>query len=494
MTRLLPSVCLCLAAFATTACGSDGRDNCDPALLESDPENCGVCGNVCGDGEQCVQRACVVGECAVGQTESCYTGDPETMGVGVCAPGHRTCTSAATWGMCVGEVTPGQEVCGNGVDENCSGAADEDVDFDEDGYTTCQGDCNDSNDLINPGAFESNGNTVDDDCDGVADNALMACDMGILSNTSDAMDFARAMDLCQTTTMSSTRWGVIDAKLSLADGGNVIPNQLGRAVRDGWGTGTGVAPPRGGSLVVMSSGAAADMGDANPPFSPGVTVTHGQSSALPADWLAANGGALPNVPGCPSPSGLNANDPVMLTLTMRVPSNAKSFSMKINFFSHEYPEWSCSPYNDFFVALLDSSFAGTPANPTDKNLAFYTNPTTMQRTPVGVNLAYGNTGLFTECLNGGAGCSGVPFQHTSCLSTALIPGTGFDVVTNICDIGQMSGGGTGWLTTSGNVVGGEIMTLRMGVWDTSDTAFDSTVLIDDFQWSVEAAEPGTVIE
>jgi hypothetical protein len=498
MSRVLPSLCLCLClATLATACTPD-RDTCDPALLDNDPENCGQCGVVCGETEQCIQRACVEGACQVGATESCYSGDPNTIDVGTCVAGHRTCTTAGTWGMCVDEVVPQQEVCGNGVDENCSGEADENVDNDMDGFTTCDGDCADGNDLINPGAFESNGNTVDDDCDGVADNALVACDMGILSNTSDAMDFARALDLCQTTTMSSIRWGVLDAKLSLADGGTVIPNPMARAIRDGWGTGSGVAPPRGGSLAVLSSGAAADMGDTNPAFLPGTSQSHGQTSALPQDWYMANGNMLPNTVGCPPPSGSNANDPAMLTVRMRVPSNAKSFSVKVNFMSHEYPEWSCSAFNDFFVALLDSTFAGEPANPTDKNLAFYTNPTTMERTPVGVNLAYGNTGLFTECVNGPAGCGGTMFTHTACTSQAFLPGTGFDVMDpfgSLCTAApQVSGGGTGWLTTSGNVVGGEIITLRFAIWDTSDSAFDSTVLIDDFQWSVEAAEPGTVIE
>ena len=78
---------------------------------------------------------------------------------------------------------------------------------------------------------------------------------------------------------------------------------------------------------------------------------------------------------------------------------------------------------------------------------------------------------------------------------AQLPGTGFDVPASFsCDATQTSGGGTGWLTTSGNVVGGEIITLRFAIWDTSDPVFDSTVLIDDFEWSVDAATPGTVIE
>ena len=215
------------------------------------------------------------------------------------------------------------------------------------------------------------------------------------------------------------------------------------------------------------------------------------------DWLAANGGDLPNAPGCPPPDGNEANDPVMLQIRVRTPTNARSFKLKVNFLSSEYPEWTCTEFNDFFVVLLDSTYTGTPENPADKNLAVYTSPS-MAEYPVGVNLAYGNTGLFTSCINGPGGCSGspqFPFEITTCTDSGFLPGTGFDTPAPFsCSSDQVSGGGTGWLTTSGNVVGGEIMTLRLAIWDTSDSAFDSTVLIDDFQWSVEAAEPGTVIE
>jgi hypothetical protein len=481
------------------ACGGPNRsEDCTPENLLVDPENCGFCGNVCEDGDGCVQGVCTEAACQPGTLEPCYSGIPTTENIGTCHGGMRTCTNAGTWDICVGEQLPEQDVCGNGVDENCSGAADEDIDNDQDGFSTCDGDCDDSNSLVNPGAFETNGNNVDDDCDTVADNALAACDQGLISNTTDAMDFARAMDLCQTTGETGLRWGVIDARLTLADGTGV-PDPIGHAVRQGFGT--GMPPQHGDSVVVLAAGVAADASDTNPSFIPGGDVAHGsQISPFPADWLAANGGTLPNAPGCPAPSiggqcGVGGCDPEMLTLRIRVPSNAKSFSMKINFFSHEFPEYVCTQFNDMFVVLLDSSFAGDPANPADKNLAFYQDPTTMARTPVGVNLAKNNTGLFTQCLNGTGGCSGGGnFQITSCLDDSQLAGTGFDPIENWCDTGQHAGGGTGWLTTSGNVVGGEIMTLRIAIWDTSDHIFDSIAIVDDFQWSVDAAEPGTVIE
>jgi hypothetical protein len=50
-------------------------------------------------------------------------------------------------------------------------------------------------------------------------------------------------------------------------------------------------------------------------------------------------------------------------------TNAYSFSVSTFYYSSEYPEWVCSPFNDFFLALLDSSFvpnANQSPNPADK--------------------------------------------------------------------------------------------------------------------------------
>ena len=57
----------------------------------------------------------------------------------------------------------------------------------------------------------------------------------------------------------------------------------------------------------------------------------------------------------------------MLTLKIRAPTNARSFSVRTQFFSAEYPEWVCSEFNDFFVALTDSA----ADNPADGNIAIY---------------------------------------------------------------------------------------------------------------------------
>ena len=120
-----------------------------------------------------------------------------------------TCSASNAFGTCIGvrkclidglsacpASTPAQEVCGNGVDDNCDGSTDEegaagcnmfyaDGDGDGTGATTAVGkclcgavglytaatasDCNDGDKSVHVGASELC-NNIDDDCDGVTDN------------------------------------------------------------------------------------------------------------------------------------------------------------------------------------------------------------------------------------------------------------------------------------------------------------------------------------
>jgi hypothetical protein len=58
------------------------------------------------------------------------------------------------------------EICGDGIDQDCSGAdlSCGEVDNDGDSYTESQGDCNDDNATIHPAAVEVPNNSIDDDC------------------------------------------------------------------------------------------------------------------------------------------------------------------------------------------------------------------------------------------------------------------------------------------------------------------------------------------
>jgi len=67
------------------------------------------------------------------------------------------------------DVNPFQvENCTNGIDDNCDGETDQDNDNDADGVTTCDGDCDDSDPAVFPGAPEIC-NQADDNCNGEVD-------------------------------------------------------------------------------------------------------------------------------------------------------------------------------------------------------------------------------------------------------------------------------------------------------------------------------------
>jgi hypothetical protein len=64
--------------------------------------------------------------CTPGTVEACYPGLPGKAGVGACKMGSHTCVGSdeqefGVWGPCTGAVTPQDEICGNGIDEDCDG-------------------------------------------------------------------------------------------------------------------------------------------------------------------------------------------------------------------------------------------------------------------------------------------------------------------------------------------------------------------------------------
>jgi hypothetical protein len=131
-------------------------------------------------------------------------------------------------------------------------------DNDADGWTIADGDCDDCNSDVNPGAFDVPGNLLDDDCAGGIDDSA-SCDSGLASDAG-AGDFAQALDLCRTATLNDRVWGVLQANLTLSDGAG-IPSPAGHAIRQNFGS--GLAPLLGSSLVVLSTGDAAVPGDSN---------------------------------------------------------------------------------------------------------------------------------------------------------------------------------------------------------------------------------------
>ena len=407
--------------------------------------------------------------CTPGNTCKCpYQGDPATENVGECKAAVRTCNEDGTWGRCEGEVLPVAEtgeLCSNGKDDDCNGKADDGTDFDGDGIGACD-DCCETTDTC-PEPFDAW--NADDPAQACKYEEInYECDSEISANSTNPEDYAKAIGICQKTTENSDKWGLISAQIltptgnsaNVHAGSNGLLSKLGDVIK----------PKEGGFMLGLSSGLVTD------PFT---RYSSGPISGAPGDWVAANGGHFPSAASC-STSGTDGGvyDAVMLQLKIKTPKTAKSFSFNIYFLTDEYPTWICTQFNDFFVALLDSSYTSSDPdlrNPLDKNLAM-----DASGNPVGVNLA--PSGLFTVCKqqNTVTNKDGIAFDATSCTGTDDLKNTGF-----------ADRGGTGWLTTRGNIVGGEIITLRLAIWDLNDHQLDSLVLIDNFRWDVSEHKPGT---
>lgn len=425
-------------------------------------------------GQQEGEENPITGSCTPGDKQKCeYQGLPETEDVGPCKAGISTCQDNGKWGKCVGEVLPvyetGDELCGNGIDDDCNGVVDDGTDFDGDGHGACSDCCETKEQCPNPKEAWDAGNQ-DHICIYEHEEIVYGCDSEVQPDSTDAYDYAKAIGICRTTTEDSDEWGLISAEIStptglsanVHTGSNGMLSKLGNVIR----------PKEGGLMLGLSSGLVTD------PFT-GYTSLDSYSGA-PSDWLEANDGNFPAAPVCgEGHSGTQGGvrNAVMLTMRIKTPKTAKSFSFNIYFLTEEYPKWICSKYNDFFVALLDSKYkSGDPTlqNPADKNLAMDSNGN-----PVGINLA--PAGLFSQCKNvNGNNAQNYHVEVTSCTGTEELQGTGFE-----------SHGGTGWLTTRGNVVGGEIITLRLAIWDLNDAQYDSLVLIDNFKWETAEYTPGT---
>jgi hypothetical protein len=359
------------------------------------------------------------------------------------------------------------------------------ADADGDGFTGADGDCDDCNPLVNPGAYDYAGDGIDEDCSGKPDDEPTGCDVGLAIEGDDPMDGARALGLCRAQKARS--WGVVSARWTFPDGttsgikgsedggcgsqaGHLgdPPNPLSHGVLPKFGD--VLTPRQGSSMLAISSGIARE----------GLTLSAWGPSPYRAYMCTASrtpAGFPIDSPACHVATATDtvANDAMALELVIKVPTNARSFSFDFDFHTYEWPAYVCSPYNDFFVALLTSAAPTTPAN---KNVSFDS-----EGDPVSVNNA-----LVRVCP--GPATVGVDGKRTyDCpLGTGELQGTGFTHHPDLELPGQ-DHAATSWLTTKAEVVAGETITLVFAIWDTHDEQLDSTTLVDDFVWDVEPAGP-----
>jgi hypothetical protein len=310
--------------------------------------------------------------------------------------------------------------------------------------------------------FDIPGNGCDDDDNGIVDDPP-ACD-GSLATTGPAGDFAKALGLCTGTkpaVADATHWGVVSATYTQGYSNTTPPDANQHGIMSKFGT--NVNPRQGSALGSLSSGYAANQdGCGTTTFKYGCPMT-GAGAAPPGYPKAAGSCPIDNT----------ANDVSALVLQIKVPANAKGFAYDFNFYSGEWPEWVCTSFNDSFVAWLTSAaFSGKSG---DFNISFDS-----KGNPVSVN-----NNFFQACspANATVGCMGTSSTDTCSLGNSELQGTGFFITgDSACGQSDSGGGATGWLTTQAPAQAGETMTIQFIVWDTGDQAYDSSVLLDNWNW------------
>jgi hypothetical protein len=327
----------------------------------------------------------------------------------------------------------------------------------------------------NPSFFDVPGDNCDNDGDGKIDN-VATCDTGG-SGGGDAMDFARALGLCQTASKADTKWGVISATFTAGHKSATPPNAEQHNIVSKFGA--VVKAREGATFGVISSGSATEEDSDNGP------QFKGQKKSM--QGADQNDDAPPGYPKVSADCGGDDTSPTLVRdvvnvkLEIRVPANAQGFSFDFDFWSGEWPEFVCSGYNDAFIAYLSSQAynGGTP-----ENISF-----DGKNNPVSVN-----NGFFDRCTpNTKTGCLGLKQETASCPGgISELTGTGFADEGTWCNGTTSTGGGaTGWLSSKAPVKPGEVITLELMIWDTGDASWDSTVLLDNFLWSPGPVSTGT---
>lgn len=351
-------------------------------------------------------------------------------------------------------------------------------DEDHDGWTPAEGDCDDCNPAVNPGAIDvppmpdgDGGMTkaVDANCDGKI-QFVEPCDDGLALDDVDPMDGAKSIELCQSTTPSSKLWGVLSARYVRADGTPATLDlslpQVG--IQSNFGPNVNV---QGGKNMLLLSA-----GTARTPTQPGAcgseSCPHPNGAGNPPPGFPAM------VPGCDGDS--NINDDIGLDLSIRAPSNATGYKFNFKFYSFEFPVYVCTSFNDQFIALVQPN----PMGSMNGNIAFDS-----MKNPVSVNI-----GFFDVCdPNSIQGYTNKTPPNPYCPSgPAQLEGTGFDIWGGAPPSSPYeNSGATSWLETQAPVSGNQEFDIRFAIWNTGDEALFSSVLVDNWQWILT---PGVSID
>jgi hypothetical protein len=361
-------------------------------------------------------------------------------------------------------------------------------DCDNDGYTA-PADCNDSDPMINPEAFDFPDDGVDNDCDGRVDDPVLTCETIPAQPPGSPEDFARAADVCAQRAITSAgtvfdplvraAWGQVQG---LGPGQTLWTSQT-KPVQVAIVSRFGANSPRQGrTMVGLANGpwAAPD-----PRSSPALDPAGFRLDDACADIPLAGQDCASLTNG--SEGGkVSVQDWAELALRVRIPSNVQTAVFDFTFFSSEFNQWWNSSANDaFFVLVTSKNFAGQNVARDKNGLAVTINSGFFQLCPRWP----GPAGLSQDKAAGLQTCAGVGGDPAQSIFGTLM-GTGYDgaavgsndTVLALNGSEYVYGGGSGWLTAKFPVVPREELEMRIVIADAFDGLKDSAVLLDAIRW------------
>ncbi|MFO0591234.1 MAG: hypothetical protein U0441_27050 [Polyangiaceae bacterium] len=408
---------------------------------------------------------------------------------GSCYPEEVCDCASGTWSCYFTDACFIQTGGSGGGTTGCdSGPPDDDADGD--GYNELQGDCNDCDPSSNPGAAEviagpdENGvipNPGDEDCDGLVDNLdpdLKPCDAGLALDSADPMDAAKAIGMCATKDgvpkfVQTVSWVLADGSAPGVDV-DMAKYHLGHGLLDHFGTND--KPQEGERMLALSTGTARNKEE------PGFVSRNydkGYSSPPPALFTGVTAGC----PGVTVPTD-GVQDAAALQIEGVTPTNATGFEFRFHYRTYDFPQYSCTPFADFFWSELETEKQGQL---TMQNIAL---------DPQGF-LISANATPFAQCgCPAGAGqCTPPGGPMSGCSAQDLLVGTDYDGSTNGGAFQGWTNAGTGWIENFIPVEPNTPFKLRFTVFDSGnangapDHNADSIVTVDSFQWQGKPGAP-----
>jgi hypothetical protein len=202
--------------------------------------------------------------------------------------------------------------------------------------------------LCTSAAIDIAGNGLDEDCSGTADDFVAtSCDAGLAVADADPVAAAHAIDLCRTS--DGVSWGLLQAVYTKADGSGT-PAAVAHGILDGFGPNVHVQA--GARLLALSTGTARRPTDAG--------------FASPGQGAQTSGAASPP-PGYPGsygscPSGGAPQDASALQVVLLVPVNAHGYAFDLKSHNTDFPSFLCTQFNDEVLVLAFPPPAGTVNN------------------------------------------------------------------------------------------------------------------------------------